>query len=43
MENTVLKAIYERRSVRHFAPQAVEPEKIYEVSKGWGLGAVRAQ
>ncbi|MDD3553533.1 MAG: nitroreductase [Deltaproteobacteria bacterium] len=33
MENTVLKAIYERRSVRHFAPQAVEPEKIYEVLK----------
>ncbi|MEZ0328750.1 MAG: nitroreductase [Dissulfuribacterales bacterium] len=33
MGNTVLKVIYERRSVRHFASQAVEPEKIYEVLK----------
>lgn len=29
----MLKAIYERRSVRHFVPLAVEPEKIYEVLK----------
>ncbi len=33
MVNAVLKAIYERRSVRHFAPAAVEPEKIYKILK----------
>lgn len=33
MKNAVLQTIYERRSVRHFAPQVVESEIIYEILK----------